>query len=139
MNAITFNFVNNNCLFYLNKIFEFALHCSTATTNSFPMLKYPLRKTNTGQKTLSCLSSSLLSNLPEPIKKTNNLDTFKHYVKKLYLNQSTYIIVFIVIKGLCYIIIIIIITAILVIVIYDYYYLCILIFLLNLDPSAFLN
>ena len=125
MNAITFNFVNNNCLFYLNKIFEFALHCSTATTNSFPMLKYPLRKTNTGQKTLSCLSSSLLSNLPEPIKKTNNLDTFKHYVKKLYLNQSTFIIVFIVINGLCYIIIIIIIiiiTTVLIIIIYYYCY-----------------
>ena len=121
MNEITFNFANNNCLFYLNKIFEFALHCSRATTNSFPMFKYPLRKTNTGQKTLSCLSSSLLSNLPEPIKKTNNLDTFKHYVKKLYLNQSTYIIVFVVIKGLCYIIIIIITTTVLIIIIYYYY------------------
>ena len=69
MNAITFKFVNNSGPFYLNKICEFTLHCSTARKNSFPILKYPLGKTNTGQKTLSCIGPSLWSNLPEPIKK----------------------------------------------------------------------
>ena len=41
------------------------------------------------QKTLSYISPSLSKNLPETIKKTNNLNTFKHNVKSFYLNQYT--------------------------------------------------
>ena len=87
INAITFKFVNKNCPFYLNEIFEFALHCRVDTRNSFAKLKHHFRKTNTRQKTLSYNGSSLQKNLPKTIKKTNNLNTFKHNVKCLYLNQ----------------------------------------------------
>ena len=87
VNAITFKFVNENCPFYLNEIFEFAPQCRIDTRNSFSKLNHPFRKTNTGQKTLSYIGSSLWNNLPETIKKTNNLNTFKHNVKSLYLNQ----------------------------------------------------
>ena len=87
INAISFKFVNKNCPFYLNEIFEFAPHCRIDTRNSLAKLKHPFRKTNTGQKTLSCIGPSLWNNLPETIKKTNNLNTFKHNVKSLYLNQ----------------------------------------------------
>ena len=85
--AITFNFVNKNCPFYLNEIFEFSRHCRTDTRNSFAKLKHPFRKTNTGQKALSYIFPSLQNNLPETIKKTNNLNTSKCKVKNLYLDQ----------------------------------------------------
>ena len=42
---------------------------SRNTRNSFAKLKYPFRKTNKGQKTLSYISPSLWNNLPETIKK----------------------------------------------------------------------
>ena len=39
INAITFKFVDKNCAFCLNKIFEFALNCIIDTRNSFEKLK----------------------------------------------------------------------------------------------------
>ena len=82
-------FVNKNCPFYLNEIFEFAPNCRIDPRNSSAKLKHTFRKTNCGQKTLSYIGSSLWNNLPETIKKTNNLSTFKHSVKSFYLNQET--------------------------------------------------
>ena len=87
INAITFKFVNKNCPFYLNEIFEFAPYCRIDRRNSFANLKHPFHKTNTGQKTLLYNGPSLWNNLPETIKNTNNLNTFKHNVKSLYLTQ----------------------------------------------------
>ena len=52
INAITSKFFNNNRPFYLNEIFI-------------------------GQKTLSYIGLSLWNNLPEPIEKTNYLNTIK--------------------------------------------------------------
>ena len=69
--TFTFKFVDKKCPFYLNKIFEF-------TPQS-------LRQK---QKTLSCIGPCLWNNLPETIKKkTKNLNSFKHNVQNLYLNQ----------------------------------------------------
>ena len=87
INAITFKFVNKNGPFYLNEIFEFTPHCRIDTRNSFAKLKHPFLKTNTGQKTLSYIGPCLWNNLPKIIKKMNNLNTFKHNVKYLYVNQ----------------------------------------------------
>ena len=49
MNAITFNFFNKNCPFYLNEIWKFAPHCRRLKGNSFAKFKHPFCKTNTGQ------------------------------------------------------------------------------------------
>ena len=87
--SIKRKFVNKNCLFYLNDILEYAPLCRIDTRNSFAKLKHPFRKTNTGQKTFSCNGPSLWNNLPETIKKTNNLSSSKNKVKVLYLNQQT--------------------------------------------------
>ena len=69
INAITFKFVNKNCPFQLNEIFELAPQCRIDTRNSFAKLKHPFRKTNTGEKTLSYIGPSLWNNLHEAIKK----------------------------------------------------------------------
>ena len=60
---------------------------SRNTRNSFAKLKRPFRKIKTGQKTLSYYGPSLWNNLPNAIKNPNNLNTLKHNVKSLYLNQ----------------------------------------------------
>ena len=66
INAITFKFDNKNCPFYLNEIFEFALHCRIEIdTNSFSNLKHSFCKTNSGQKTLWYIGPSLSSNIPD--------------------------------------------------------------------------
>ena len=56
INTITYNFVNNACLYYLNEIFKFSSHCRIGTTNKFSKAKNPFRKTNTGQKAISYIS-----------------------------------------------------------------------------------
>ena len=82
---MTFKFASKTVLYISMKSLN--LLRTIDTRNSFAKLKYPFRKTNTGQKTLSYIGPSLWNNLPETIKKTNNLNTFKHNVKSLYLNQ----------------------------------------------------
>ena len=80
INTITFKFVNDTCPYYLKEIFEFAPHCRIDTRNKFAKLKIPFRKTNMGQKAISFIGPSLWNSLPELIKKTDNLNTFKHNV-----------------------------------------------------------
>ena len=87
--TITFKFVNtfnNTCPHYLKEIFEFAPRCRIDTRKKFAKLKIPFRKSNMGQKAISFVGPSLWNNLPEFIKKTDNLNTFKHNVKNYCLN-----------------------------------------------------
>ena len=86
INTITFKFVNNICPYYPKEIFEFGPHCEINTRNKFEELKIPFRKTNMSQKAISFVSPSLLNSLRESIKNANNLNIFKHNVKKYCLN-----------------------------------------------------
>ena len=86
INTITFKFVNNTCPYYLKEIFEFAPHCRIDTRNKFAKLKIPFCKTNMRQKAISFVGPSLWNSLPELIKKTDNLNIFKHNVKNYCLN-----------------------------------------------------
>ena len=45
INTITYNFLNNICLYYLNLVFEFAEHIMADARNNFAKLKNPFRKT----------------------------------------------------------------------------------------------
>ena len=74
------------CPYYLKEIFEFTAHCRIDTRNKFAKLKIIFCKTNMGQKAISFVSPSLSNSLPELIKKPDNLNTFKHNVKKYCLN-----------------------------------------------------
>ena len=56
--SIVFNFINDNCQYYLNKVFEFAPEDNVSLRNNFLKLKEPFRNTNTGQKTLSFIGPS---------------------------------------------------------------------------------
>ena len=52
INAITYNFVNNICPYYLNEIFEFSLHCRTRARNNFSKIKNSFCKTNRDKKNI---------------------------------------------------------------------------------------
>ena len=65
--AMTFKLFNKNCPFNLNQIFGFARRCRIDTKKV--LLKHPICKTDTGNKTLSYIGPSFYKNLPKTIKK----------------------------------------------------------------------
>ena len=64
----------------MNDIFESAGMARNNTRNSFLRLKQPFRKTNQGQNCLSYVGPSIWNKLPQKVKQTENLNTFKHNV-----------------------------------------------------------
>ena len=87
--SIVFKFINSNCPYYWNEVFEFAPEGNIGLRNNFLKLRRPFRNTNTGQKALSFIGPSFWNQIPETIKKINNLNTFKHNLKKQFFNQMT--------------------------------------------------
>ena len=77
------------CSFYLNEIFEFAPQGKISLRNNFLELKLSFRNTNTVQKALSFIDPLFWNQIPEILKKTNNLNTFTHNLKKRIFNQMT--------------------------------------------------
>ena len=71
--SIVFKFINGNCPYYLNEVFEFAPEGNISLRNNFLKLKQPFRNTNTGQKALSFIGPSFWNQIPETLKKTDNL------------------------------------------------------------------
>ena len=76
-------------VFLLLKVFEFAPEGKISLRNKFLKLKRPFRNTNTGQKALSFIGSYFWNQIPETLKKTDNLNTFKHNLNKHFFNQMT--------------------------------------------------
>ena len=74
----------------MNEVFEFASEDNVSLKNNFLKLKRPFRNTNTGQKALSFTGHSFWNQIPETLKKTDNLNTFKHNLKKHFFNQMTW-------------------------------------------------
>ena len=61
---------------------------STSTLrNSYEILQQPFCKTSTGQNTLSFIGPALQNKIPEQIKRTTNVNAFKHNLKKHYLKE----------------------------------------------------
>ena len=81
----TFKFVNDMGPNYLNEVFQWAAERNRTLRNDYLKLKHPFRKATAGQNSLSLLGPSKWSQLPETIKKCNNINTFKHNLKKRYL------------------------------------------------------
>ena len=71
----------------LYEVFRPAENMRINTRNSFFKPNYPFRKTSTGQKGLSYIGPAIWNKIPEIIKKTTNLNTFKHKMEYYYLND----------------------------------------------------
>ena len=87
ISSTTFKFFNNSSPEYINDVFIPAGHPITNTTASFLKLIQPLRNTNYGQKTLSYLAPNICNSLPVSLKATEGLNTYKHKMKKHFLNR----------------------------------------------------
>ena len=84
VNTIAFKYFNEQCPNYLNNV---TVVNNYQLRNSFQKLKCPFRKTNTGKLALSYIGPTFWKKTPETLKRTKNLNTFKHNMKKYFLNE----------------------------------------------------
>ena len=82
VNSIAFKYFDNQCPHYLNEVFMKASESSSSLRNSYQKLQQHFRRTNTGQNALSFIGPELWNKVPPKIKRTTNLNTFKHNLKK---------------------------------------------------------
>ena len=85
--SIVFKYFNGQCLNYLNEVFDVAIESNFQLRNSFQKLKCPFRKTNNGQHALSYIGPTFWNKTPNTLKRSNNLNTFKHNFKKYILTE----------------------------------------------------
>ena len=88
VSVASFNFFKNQCPSYMSDIFKPVTNRRGSTRNSYLKLSQPFMKTNQGQNSLSYIGPSVWNKLPEKIKKdSNNVNGFKHNIKKYYMNN----------------------------------------------------
>ena len=87
INSIVFKYVNDQCPNYLNEVFQIAPENNIQIRGSFLKLKCPFRKTTVGQMALSYLGPTIWSKTTDTLKRTKNLNTFKHNLKEHYLKE----------------------------------------------------
>ena len=68
-------------------VFKPAGHRNANTRASFLKLNQPLRNTNHGQKALSYMAPYIWNSLPVSLKATKGLNTYKHRIKKHFLDR----------------------------------------------------
>ena len=72
----------------MTEIYNPASRNGIGTRKSFLKLNQPSRRTKQSQNCLSFIGPSIWNNLPDKIKDSDNLNNFKHKVKKYFLNES---------------------------------------------------
>ena len=87
INSIVFKYVNNQCHNYLNEVFQTAPEKNIQTRGSFLKLKCPFCKTNAGQMALPYIGPTIWSKTLYMLKRTENLNMFKHNLKEHYLKE----------------------------------------------------
>ena len=84
--SAVFNFFQSKCPAYMNEVFRPAENIRINTRNGFLKLKH-FRKTSIRHNGLSYIGPAIWNRIPEILKKTKNLNTFKHKMKHCYLND----------------------------------------------------
>ena len=74
---------------YMNEIYKSTNQNNTVTRNSFLKFFQPLRTKGLSQNSLLYLGPFIWNGLPDDIKLSNNVNTFKHKVKKSFLTLLT--------------------------------------------------
>ena len=72
---------------YMNDVFKPAGQPNTNTRASLLKLNQPLHRTNHDQKNISYVGLIVWNNLPNSLKTTGNLNTYKHRVKEHFFHQ----------------------------------------------------
>ena len=71
----------------MNDVFKTAGQPNTTTKASLLKLNQPLRRTNHGQNIITYIGPIIWNNLPNSLKTTGNLNTYKHSVKEHFFNE----------------------------------------------------
>ena len=87
INEIVFKYFNERCPNYLNEVFDVTLENNFQLKGTSEKLKFTFRKTNVGQLALSYIGPTFLNKTPDTLRCTKNLNTFKHNLKKYFLNE----------------------------------------------------
>ena len=87
VSSIAFKYFDNQCPHYLNEVFMKAPESSSSSKNSYQKIQQPFCRTSTVQNGLSFIGPGFWNKIPEEIKRTTNLNTIKHNLKKHYLKE----------------------------------------------------
>ena len=87
ISSMTFKYFNYLSPLYINDVFKLAGQHTTPTRTSLLKLSQPLRKTIYGQKSLSYVAPSIWNKSPDFLKTTDNVNTYKHRVKKHFFQR----------------------------------------------------
>ena len=71
----------------MNDVLKTASQPNITTTASLLKLNQPLRRTNHGLGNISYIAPTIWNNLPNSLKITDNLNTYKHRVKEHFFHQ----------------------------------------------------
>ena len=85
--SAVFKFVNENSPKFMSEVFNISHQSNLGTRCSFLKLDQPFRKTNAGQSGLSYKGPGEWNKLPNEFKEGQNLNTFKHRLKRFYFDQ----------------------------------------------------
>ena len=95
---MSFKFCNNASPPYMNDVFKPAGQHNTTTRASLLKLNQPLQRTNHGQNNIFYVAPIICNNLPNSLKTTDNLNTYKHRVKEHFFlrirNEAKYVYYF---------------------------------------------
>ena len=72
----------------MNDLFKLAGQPNIATRASLLNLNQPLQRTNHGHNNISYIAPIIWNNLPNSLKTTDNLNTYKHRVKEHFKKWS---------------------------------------------------
>ena len=87
VNSMVLKYFNKQCPNCLNEVFDVATEGTFQLRSSFQKLKCPFRRTNNGQYPLSYIGPFFWNLTPHTLKRSNNLNTFKHHFKKYCLKE----------------------------------------------------
>ena len=89
--TIVFKYFNEQYPNYLNEVFDVSVKNNFQWRSSFQLifqkLKWPFGKTDTGQLALSYIGTTFWNKAPDTLKRTKSFNTFKHNLKKSFLNE----------------------------------------------------
>ena len=88
ISSITFTFFNFLSSVYMNDVFKLADQNTATTRTSFFKSSQTLRKTNHGQKSFLYVAPSIWNKLPDFLKTTDDVNTYKHRVKKHFFQRK---------------------------------------------------
>ena len=71
----------------MKEVFEYALQGRISSRSNYARRKVPFCKTNIGQRCISYVGPSVWKKSPRSINTNTTLNTFKHDVKKHYVQE----------------------------------------------------